>query len=161
MIKFRELMDTEDDYLLMTKWLNNFNVRTWYGFDDFINPPDVNDIKMKYRNKIINKEKMNPLIIIIDGIEAGYIQYYESREYLDEKDVYAIDLFIGNDDYRGKGYGTKVLREIINLILARQGAKEIIIDPDINNIAAIKCYTAAGFNKLKVIDNQLIMVFKP
>lgn len=158
MINFRKLQDTDEDYLLMMNWLNNSDVRRWYGYDDFPKPPDLNDIRRKYKNKILNSNQANPNIILINDIQVGYIQYYETVEYLHEKNVYGIDLFIGNNDYRKKGYGSKILKQIIKDIFKNSTITKIVIDPDIENKVAIKCYLNAGFQKLKEIDGHLIMV---
>lgn len=158
MINFKKFQDKDEDYLLMMKWLNNSYVRQWYGSDDFPKPPNLNDIRKKYRKKVLNSNKHNPNIILIDDIPIGYIQYYETKEYLYEENVYGIDIFIGEDDYRGKGYGSKILKQIINTIFEKPNIEKIVIDPDVENKIAIKCYLNVGFKKVKEINGHLIMM---
>lgn len=158
MVDFRELQDTESDYMLLVKWLNNQEVRKWYGFDDFVNSPSLSDIKSKYQKKVLNRRRDNPYIICIDNCDVGYIQFYETDEYLNKDNVYGIDLFIGEDNFRGKGYGSKVLRKITEYIFEKTSAENIIIDPDINNERAVSCYKRAGFRIVKEEDNHYIML---
>lgn len=161
MIDIRTLKDTDTDYLLMMMWLNNSEVRAWYGYDNFPQPPTLDDIKRKYRKKILNADNENPNIILIDQSPVGYIQYYETTEYLNEENVYGIDLFIGNDEYRGKGYGKKILNKIASYIFHNKEVNKIIIDPEVKNKRAIKCYLNAGFKKLKEVDGHMIMIMVP
>lgn len=158
MISFRKLKDIDEDYLLMMEWLNNSDIRQWYGYDDFLQPPDFNDIRRKYKKKVLNATDTNPNIILINNIPVGYIQYYETDEYLHEENVYGIDLFIGNDDYRGKGYGIKILKQIIKDIFLNSNIRKIIVDPHIENKRAIQCYLNTGFQEFKQIEDQLIMI---
>lgn len=158
MIQFEKLQDTYENYLLMCKWLNNIEVRRWYGYDDFLTPPTIDDIRKKYKHKILNSNESNPNMILINDIPIGYIQYYKTKEYLQEENIYGIDLFIGNDDYRKKRYGREILKQIIKNIFENTHATKILIDPDLKNEIAIKCYLNVGFEKIKIIDNHLIMV---
>lgn len=157
MIDFRELEDSESDYGLLEKWLNNKEVRKWYGFDDFIKPPSLSDIIKKYRKKVLNKKVDNPYIICIDKHDVGYIQFYESDEYFAQENVYGIDLFIGEDNYRGRGYGTKALKAITEFVFSNTNAQKITVDPDIHNERAIRCYRKAGYKIIKEIEGRYIM----
>lgn len=71
------------------------------------------------------------------------------------KSLAAIDFFIGNTVYIGKGLGVEILKAF-----DYQGYKNILVDPDVNNIAAIKTYEKAGFKKIKECkeSNEILML---
>ncbi len=60
------------------------------------------------------------------------------------KSLAAIDFFIGDVDYVGKGIGVEILKSF-----DYQGYENILVDPEIDNISAIKTYEKAGFKKIK------------
>ncbi len=67
------------------------------------------------------------------------------------KDVWAIDLWIGEPDYWGMGIGTTALKLLIDEILNNKKAKKIIIDPHTDNPRAIHVYEKVGFKKVKIL----------
>ena len=71
------------------------------------------------------------------------------------KSLGSIDFYIGNIDYIGKGIGVEVLK-----VFDYQGYKNILVDPDMNNIAAIKTYERVGFKKIKEYkeSNEILML---
>ena len=58
---------------------------------------------------------------------------------------YGIDMFIGESDYLGRGYGTEALKQLADLLFLQHGAARLFINPDPENIAACRCYAKAGF----------------
>lgn len=54
-----------------------------------------------------------------------------------------IDLFIASESCRGKGLGVNIVQQFIALFL--QSNSHVIVDPDLDNIAAIRCYEKCGF----------------
>jgi RimJ/RimL family protein N-acetyltransferase len=84
-------------------------------------------------------------------LPIGYIQIYNlyafarAKPLIDlPKSLAAIDLFIGEKEYLGQGFAAEILKQF-----DYQNFEYILVDPDINNIAAIKTYEKAGFNKFK------------
>ena len=69
------------------------------------------------------------------------------------KSLAAIDFFIGDINYLGQGLGAKILEDF-----NYQGYSNILVAPDINNIAAIKTYEKAGFKKIKEYSNEIWML---
>jgi RimJ/RimL family protein N-acetyltransferase len=93
-----------------------------------------------------------PYIIIIDGKAVGYIQSYDVvvgnvwQELENEAEgTVGFDLFIGEEDYVGKGYGTAVVTEFADKLFAPVGVRKIIVDPFADDKRAIRCYEKAGF----------------
>lgn len=62
----------------------------------------------------------------------------------------AIDFFIGEPSYLGKGYGALLISQFIKEIISHK-YDACIADPDVKNIGSIKSLERAGFKKLKEI----------
>lgn len=99
----------------------------------------------------------HPFVILIDGKPIGYIQYWdvyardiiekEKRDYFtgSPQGTYGIDLFIGDEEYLGKGYGTEILRQFSRILFEKYEALKLVVDPMANNKKAIHSYEKAGF----------------
>jgi len=70
-----------------------------------------------------------------------------------------LDVFIGEADYVGQDIGSQSI-----ILFLKQycdySYTHIFVDPDINNIAAIKAYSKAGFKKVKTAElvNEIWML---
>lgn len=68
----------------------------------------------------------------------------------------AIDFYIGEEEYLRKGIGSEVLKTF-----DYKKFDYIFVDPDINNIVAIKTYEKAGFKKIKEhLDTNEVWMIK-
>ena len=150
-------------FALMLKWLESPHVKTWWD-KDISYTMDL--IKEKYSSyvhgyKLDNgkKKPISAFIIHANNAPIGYIQIYNAYDFVRKipltnppKSLAAIDFFIGNTDYIGKNLGVKILKNFDTM-----GYKNILVDPDIDNIAAIKTYEKAGFKKIKTHkENNII-----
>lgn len=157
-ITIRLMRDTIEDYNLMLKWLNDENVLQYYeGRDNSFN---MDRIKKKYKKKILSSCDF-PCIIQYDGVDVGYIQYYQLTDegyteygYNIKEKIFGIDLFIGEVEYWNKGIGNKVLKLLIEIIRKEKKADRITIDPQAWNIRAIKCYEKCGFKKVRLMEKH-------
>lgn len=158
-ITIRLMEDNLHDYQLMEKWRTDEQVLKFYGGRDY--PYFLERIIETYQPRVRGEQPVVPCLFLWQNTYLGYLQYYalnalpeEDRQLycLEETDdVYGIDLFIGETHYWNRGIGTKVLTAIINYIFAELQAVKIVIDPDVNNIRAIRCYEKSGFVKVKVL----------
>jgi aminoglycoside 6'-N-acetyltransferase len=153
------MKDKMDDYKLLEKWRTNEEVLKFYGGRDY--PYFLERIIEIYQPRIWGEELLNPCIFSYQDIAIGYLQYYALND-LTELDremycleatanVYGIDLFIGEPNYWNRGIGTKVLSVIVDYIFAELPAIKIVIDPDVRNVRAIRCYEKCGFVKVKLL----------
>lgn len=152
-ISFKPL--TGSHFLLLLEWLKTTHVKDWWDRD--INYTE-DLVKEKYASyvdgyKLYNGERkaIHSYIIYVDNNPIGYIQIYNAYDFARKtplidlpESLAAIDFFIGDADYIGKGVGAEVLKSF-----DYQGYKNILVNPDMNNIAAIKTYEKAGFKKIK------------
>ncbi|HAT8252213.1 TPA: GNAT family N-acetyltransferase, partial [Legionella pneumophila] len=69
-----------------------------------------------------------------------------------------IDLFIAESEGRGRGLGVELINRFIDKFLTR--FKAVVVDPDVNNQQAIRCYEKAGFQQTDFSQdpNHLIMI---
>lgn len=91
------------------------------------------------------------LIAEINGKPIGFIQIIDPAE---EETHYwgdigtnkrAIDIWIGNAEYLGKGYGTEMMRQALDRCFSSQSVHEVLIDPLETNKKAIRFYKKTGF----------------
>jgi aminoglycoside 6'-N-acetyltransferase len=105
-----------------------------------------------------NPDWREQLIAELDGRPLGFIQIIdplreESRYWGDvEPNLRAIDIWIGEADDLGKGYGTEMMRQAIERCFASPEVTAIIIDPLASNTAAHRFYKRLGFKFVEERD---------
>lgn len=119
-----------------------------------------------------------PFIIYLDDHPIGYIVTSDLYAYRmiesnpngiftkEDLGTYCLDLFIGEEGYLNKGYGTQIVSEFIEYIYSHFTARQINIDPAISNKRAIRCYEKAGFKESHIendgiTDCQIMIQTKP
>lgn len=94
------------------------------------------------------------LIAELDGRPIGAMQiidpYLESTHYWGEiePNLRAIDIWIGEKDCLGKGYGETMMRLAFQRCFADPKVTAIVIDPLTSNVRAHKFYRRLGFKPL-------------
>jgi RimJ/RimL family protein N-acetyltransferase len=106
-----------------------------------------------------------PFIIEIDNQPVGYLVCCDLFAYkticespkglfIDEPEgTFCMDLFIADQEYLNKGYGTEIVKLFSKKIFDEFKANIIYIDPAATNKHAIRCYEKTGF-KLIGIKND-------
>jgi aminoglycoside 6'-N-acetyltransferase len=112
-------------------------------------------------------DSVRPYVAYLNGHAFAYIQSWTPTENDDypwqrgmPPDVRGMDLFIGPPDQLNKGLGP-LLIQAFAAKLRREGAKQIVIDPNIGNARAIRAYQKAGFKKIsdiRDIDGEGILM---
>lgn len=91
------------------------------------------------------------LIAIVDDQPIGVVQIIdpknEETHYWGnvEENLRAIDIWIGEKIYLNKGFGTQMMKLVIERCFSEPEVKAIIIDPLVSNKAAIRFYKRLGF----------------
>ena len=62
-------------------------------------------------------------------------------------------VLVGDEKYRGKGIGFKIINETLHIAFNELGLKKIYLRVYDFNVAAIKCYEKAGFKVIKKQEN--------
>jgi RimJ/RimL family protein N-acetyltransferase len=151
-ITFRLL--AEDDLPLLHRWLNNPDVARWYGLGiENKTFPTAEEVRENYLPRI-RGEFPTLCYIMCSGERAfGFVQCYRTGDYPEyaeminvDPDAWGIDIFIGEDGFRGRGFGTEALGLFVEqVIFSRPGVQTAIIAPNPENRRAIRSYEKAGF----------------
>ena len=64
-----------------------------------------------------------------------------------------MDLFIGEEPFVGKGLRSEIIKEFLDVIIWPQ-FQYCIVDPDVRNTAAIRCYEKLNFKEHLVIESE-------
>lgn len=133
-------------------WTQQPHVKKWWQ-----DPEDWLEFKQKFEDKLQSPYRAC-FIIYIENKAVGYIQTYQANkfpEWTNQPDgTYGMDLFIGDPEFIGKGYGTQIVAKFVEELFKLPEIKRIIINPDVNNIAAVRAYEKAGFKKLYEIKRE-------
>lgn len=159
-ITFEPLKDLH--FPLMLKWLETPHVKKWWDQDRLYT---LDLVKEKYESYVhgykqvdgVNKP-IRGFIIRYDQNPIGYIQIYNAYDFPRKKpltnlpeNLGAFDIFIGEEAYIGKSIGSQVMTRFLSLY--GNHYSYVLVDPDINNISAIKAYEKAGFKRVPTQPN--------
>ncbi len=151
---------TSSDLTLWEKWVVIPHVKNTWFIEGYETPDYINQ-------KIKGDGYNYPFIILANEKPIGYIQCCDLYAYkqlsknkrglfTDEPPgTFCVDLFIADEDYLDKGYGTETIKTFIQFIFQNLFADRIKIDPDINNKRAIRCYEKVGFKKIRVKNDAV------
>jgi aminoglycoside 6'-N-acetyltransferase len=88
------------------------------------------------------------LVIEVDGVVAGLIQFGEEEE--PKYRHAAIDIFL-DPRFQGRGIGTEAVRRVARHLIDERGHHRLTIDPAADNVAAIRAYEKVGFKPVGVM----------
>jgi aminoglycoside 6'-N-acetyltransferase len=153
-ITFEPLADTHMP--LMARWLANPVVAEFYEEGD----TTVAGLTAHYRDAIDGNEPTHGYVVHVNGEPIGYIQAVEIDGYPDYAaqlhlvpGSVGIDILIGEDRWRGRGVGSRALRQFTEeIVFGRMGAPQANIGPSPDNMRAIRSYERAGFRFLKTVE---------
>ena len=146
---------------MLARWLASPEVSEWW----------VDAVEqLKLIRADIGDPGMATLIAQLDGRPFAYAQHYEvhtwPQPHLDSlpAGTRAVDLFIGEADFRGQGHGSRILRALASRLLA-EGAPLVVIDPDARNVRARRAFERAGFRLSSIVTagelDVALMIFDP
>lgn len=148
---------SHDDYKIMAQWLSTPAVLEFFG--DVNAPFTLEQVQRKYGPRITGDVPVYPYIVELEKEPIGFIQYYRiTREaqkefgYQDTLHVYGIDQFIGAAQYHNKGLGTLMITQFLTNLYQQTGRDIIVLDPDVSNKRAIRCYEKCGFVGVKNVN---------
>ncbi len=140
----------EEHLPLWRKWIQKEQVKSVWFIEGYA-PADY------IHQKIAGNGYDYPFIIYTDNHPIGFIVCCDLYAYRtkcpapkglftqEEPGTFCMDLFIGEEDYLNKGYGTEIVKAFIDYIFKHFQAKQVLIDPAVTNKRAIRCYEKAGF----------------
>ncbi|HLS83123.1 MAG TPA: GNAT family N-acetyltransferase, partial [Arenimonas sp.] len=114
-----------------------------------------------------NPDWREQLIAELDGRPIGFIEIIdparEEEHYWGdiEPDLRALDIWIGEPDCLGRGYGTEMMRQALARCFADPAVSAVLIDPLQSNDDAIRFYRRLGFREVGPrrfgLDDCLVM----
>lgn len=131
-MKIREF--TTADLNIMGVWLAQDYIRKFWG-----DPQDW----IKEISENISADWVKYFIVECDT-QIGFLQYYETDkapqgEWSNEPiGTVGIDYLIGDIEYLGKGYGSKIVRLLVDFIKSKNKYDYIVADPIVENVSSIK-----------------------
>lgn len=149
---------TIDDMTLLLKWDEKEHLQgSWMG------DPDFNDWNWEY--ELLRNDLSWRYQLIAEAVEEeedessrivpiGFVQiidpFEEETHYwgIDcERNVRAIDIWIGDERYINRGYGTQIMKQILqsSFVFGNTNVTAVIIDPMADNYAAHRFYQRLGF----------------
>jgi aminoglycoside 6'-N-acetyltransferase len=81
------------------------------------------------------------MIVLIDALREE--SHYWGQDV--PADSWAIDIWIGDQEHRSKGYGALMMQQALQRCFVNHGASLVLIDPLQSNHRAIKFYRRVGF----------------
>jgi len=73
-----------------------------------------------------------------------------------EEAVFGLDLFIGVVELLGCGLGRSALRCILAYLFGELSARRVVLKPHVDDLRAIRSYTAAGFRKVRLLPEYVV-----
>jgi putative acetyltransferase len=132
-----------EDIDIMRMWLEQDYIRKFWG-----NPQDwINEILGN-----LNADWVK-YFIVESNDPIGFLQYYETDkapqgDWSNEPiGTVGIDYLIGDKEYLGKGYGSKIVRLLVDFIISKSEYDYIVADPIIENLSSVKVLENNGFKQ--------------
>jgi UDP-4-amino-4,6-dideoxy-N-acetyl-beta-L-altrosamine N-acetyltransferase len=139
-------MDTEN----IIKWRNNKNVKTYFLFQSQIT---INTHK-EWMEKIVNTGKARQFIIYVKKSDKPVGSVY-LRDIDTQYEKAEFGIFIGEDEARGKGYGSEAAELVCNYGFQTLKLHKIFLRVFADNTNAIHSYERAGFEKEAYLKDEV------
>lgn len=137
---FRDV--TRADLPMLKRWLAEPHVAEWWD--------DRPEASLAEIVEAMDSVSTEPLIVELEGTPIAYLQTYDphledDHPYQDQPfGTLGIDVTIGLPELVGKGHGTALVRQFVDMLF-EEGVPRVVIDPDPDNLRAIRAYEKAGF----------------
>ena len=134
------------DIELLTLWLNKDYILKWYH--------DAEEWLSEIKERQGAYYWIHHFIVMDSKTPVGFCQYYDCYHAKDLEDWYSvsapgdtfsIDYLIGDESYLGKGYGKAIVGLLSDTIQSVEGAKRIIVQPEIENRPSNHVLLANGY----------------
>lgn len=143
-------------FKLIHYWFNKPHVQAFYSLRSW----SLKEVTEKLTPYLKNEKCVQSFVIYNKEHPIGYIQSYpiekhpwQEQDLSDDiiKSAAGIDLFIGEEEYLGKGFGS----EIINCFLDKliwPNYHYCLVDPNIQNKSSIRLFQKCGFIEHKQVE---------
>jgi len=140
---------------LLYEWLNRPHMREYYQK----RPISLSEVEEKFSPRIRGEFPTHDHIAIYSGAPFGKLQCYKNIDhpnYANEINLtegLSIDLFIGEPDMMGRGFGRKMLHDYVVRVAfpLYPDESKCFICHELKNIRARACSVAAGFQPVRQV----------
>lgn len=130
-----------EDYEKFTEWLNDFDTSDYIGYSGkLMSLPGEKEFLEKNNNP-----EATFSIVTLDGDKMIGSVGLEDFDYTDR--TATLGIFIGDKEYRSKGYGTEAIRMLLEYGFKYKNLHNIKLDLMEFNERALKCYIKCGFKE--------------
>jgi aminoglycoside 6'-N-acetyltransferase len=105
------------------------------------------DLDAEFADDLADDE-LHQFAVETDGQVAGLIQFSEEQD--PEYRHASIDIFIDPSMHR-RGIATDAIGTLVDYLFDQRGHHRLVIDPAVDNMAAIACYRKLGFSPVGVM----------
>ena len=126
---------TEGDVAPLAEILAQPGIARWWGAWD----------AARIRSELLDSTYTVVYVIEVDSVVVGSIQYHE--EPAPDYRHAGMDLFLASG-HQGRGLGSDSVRTMARHLVHDRGHHRLVIDPQVTNEAAIRCYESVGFRKV-------------
>lgn len=139
------------DLPLIGRWMNDPDVARYW---ELAGPLERTNEHVRAQ---LESAHAQPLLARLAGRAIGYFELYQAAEdrlaeyYAAEPDDVGVHLLIGEEDCRGIGLGSVLLRALADAV-QRERPRRVVAEPDERNVASVRAFTAAGFVAADPID---------
>ena len=159
-----------EHFPLLVAWLNTPHVAEWWSDGKVWDEATVAEKYSSYVdgykvNEQGEKKPIFPFVIEYKGALIGYIQYYNVLDFERESGgvnqqhlptlCAALDFFIGDKAFLGKGLGTAILVQFLQEHIFKN-FNGCYVDPEKENSRALCTYEKAGFTVLALEDQAIL-----
>ena len=144
-------------FALLLEWLQRPHVARWFAF--WMPPTEEGTIEL-WTSMLEGRVPQRGYLVVVDGAPMGYVESSRVSEDPDwartlgvDGEAVAADVFIADLDRIGQGLGASVVRRFYLWMMDETGLDVGIIDPEVDNLSAIRAYEKAGFSFLREVDS--------
>ena len=130
-----------EDAEIFTEWINDFQVTDYTGMSDQLMSLDG---ERKYLEENSNLEASFAIVTLDDNKLIGTVSLEDIKHTYRRA---TLGIFIGDKDYRSKGYGTEAIRLILDYGFNYLNLNNIKLNLMEFNERAFKCYQKCGFKE--------------
>jgi RimJ/RimL family protein N-acetyltransferase len=139
----------------LASWFNAPHARRWFGHGR-----SLGSVVEEYAPYIEGTTPIHPFLVSYEARPIGMIaweRFGDSPDFMrtygvEDPDAVNCDVIIGEVDFAGRGLGAPLLRRFLSeIVFFDSRHSKCIIDPEVENLAAIRAYEKAGFCYLRTL----------
>jgi RimJ/RimL family protein N-acetyltransferase len=163
-LSIRRMRDTDEDYRQLLEWRREPHVRAVWDEDD---EPEFSMEKVLAEHGPDTKPGSTSVAAFVElgDRPIGYIQFYPWSAYGEaaremsippDDDAWGLDIFIGDPNALGRGYGSRAVDLLCRYLFATHAATRVALLTAVDNLRAQRAYEKAGMRKLaRALDTDV------